>query len=82
MLKAINTKIFLAILAVLIAIGAELVHIRHADEKAAAILQQQRDATDAAKKHDADIREFIRKQHETHNNMPANGSKTWNNYLP
>ena len=87
MLKLINTKILLAILAAVVAIGAYLVHEHDATEQAAAsaakaagLLQQQRDDADAAKKHDAELWEGIRKQREKNNAMPVNGSTT--HYIP
>ncbi len=56
MLKAINTKLLIAVLAALTAIGALLVHNNRVNEKAAAdaakaaaILQQQQKAADEAK---------------------------------
>lgn len=89
MLKLINIKILLAILAAVAAIGTFLYHehevnVRAADAaaKAAAILQQQKDAEDAAKKHDAETWEFVRKQHQKNNVSPVNGSKAWTHYLP
>ena len=89
MLKLINTKILLAILAVVVAIGAYLVHEHDLNvqaaasaAKAAALLQQQRDDADAAKKHDAELWEQVRKHRQEYNAMPANSSKTWTHYLP
>lgn len=64
MLKAINTKILLGILAALTAIGAMLVHQNHVNEQAtaaaarsAAVLEQQQKDTDAQEKHDAGVLE-------------------------
>ena len=89
MLKLINTKILLAILVAVLGIAGYLYHehevnVRAADaaEKAAALLQQQRDDADAAKKRDAQTWEFVRKQHQKSNASSANGSKTWNRYIP
>ena len=88
MLKLINTKILLAILAAVLALGTYAyreheVNVRTADAalKAAALLQQQRDADDAANKHDAETWEFIQKQHQKNKVNPVNGSKAWTHYL-
>lgn len=82
MLKAVHIKILVAILAVLVAVAAELVHIHKAAQRSAAILQQQQDDTDAAKRHDEETREFIRKQHQKNNAYSVNGSQTMDHYIP
>lgn len=67
MSKAINTKILLAILTVLTAIGGALAYQRHeaakaaaAAAKAAAILQQQQKEADERKAEDAAFRQRVR----------------------
>ena len=50
MLTAINTKILLAILAALLAIGGALAYQRHEMAKAAAILQQQQKQAELRKR--------------------------------
>lgn len=89
MLKAINTKSLLSILAAVLAIGGYLIHEheemkRAADAaaRAAAILQQQQDGADAARKHDAETWEFVHKQRQKNDSSNVNGSKTWTTYLP
>ena len=89
MLKLINTKILLAILAAVVAIGAYLVHEHNLNvqaaasaARAAALLQQQRDDADAAKKHDGELWEQVRKHKQEHNSANVNGSHTWTHYLP
>ncbi len=89
MLKAVQIKILLAILAAVTAIGGFMFHEHEinvraaaAAAKAAALLQQQRDDADAAKKHDAKTWDFVRKQRQKHNTNPANGSKPWQTYVP
>lgn len=89
MLKAINTKILISILAALTAIGAALAHQHQVNEraaasaaKAAAILQQQQNDADAAKKHDAELWDGVGKQRKKNNANPANSSKTWTSYVP
>ncbi len=82
MLHALNTKLLLAILAVLGAIGALLIRqqqesARAAAEaaKAAAILQQQQHET-------ADFAAKVEAQKRKKNVMPAHQSKTWQTYVP
>ena len=89
MLKAVQIKILIAILAAVIAVGAFLHHehqvnLRAAEAaaKAAALLQQQHDEAEAAKKHDQETWDFVRKQRQKSNANPAKGSKTWTTYVP
>ena len=89
MLSAIQTKILAGILVAVAAIGTILIHERTvnaraaaAAERTAALLQQQQDATDAARKHDAETWKFVQEQRKKNNVSPANSGKTWNNYLP
>ena len=89
MLKAINTKILLAILAALTLIGGLLVHQNHVNEqaaasaaKAAAVLQQQQKDADDVKKRDAASEEHIRQIRARQNNGAGHGSKTWQHYVP
>ena len=78
MLKAINAKILLAILAALTLIGGLLVHQNHVSERAAAnaakatqILQQQQKEHDDAVKQDAASEEHIRQiRARQHNGAP------------
>lgn len=88
MLKAINTKILLGILAALTAIGALLVHQNHVNEQAAAaaarsaaVLEQQQKATDAQKKHDAEFWKEVEADKKKHNSNIGGGSKT-NSFIP
>ena len=82
MLKVINTKLLIAILVTLGAIAGVLVHIRHASERSAQILQQQQDDAAAVRKHDEETKEFVRKQHEKNSAYPTHGSDTLKNYIP
>ena len=82
MLKVINTKLLIAILVALGVIAGVLVHIRNANEHSAQIQQQQQDTTDAARKHDEETKEFVRKQHQKNSAYPTNGSDTLKNYIP
>ena len=89
MLKAINTKILLAILAVLTAIGGAIAYQRHeaevaaaAAQKAAAILQQQQKDADEQKKRDEAFRQQVEKNRKKHNFAAAHEGKTWKSYVP
>jgi hypothetical protein len=88
MSKAINTKILLAILGTLTAIGALLVHNNQVNAKAAAdaakaaaILQQQQKATDAQKKEDAEFWKKVEQKKKQSKAYAGDGSKT-NSYVP
>lgn len=87
MLKAINTKILLGILAALTAIGVLLVHQNHVNEQAAAaarsaaVLEQQQKATDAQKKHDAEFWREVEANKKKHSSDIGGGSST-NSYIP
>lgn len=74
MLKAINTKLLLAILAALLTIAGALAYQRHETAKAAAVLQRQ-------KQYDAFQRQ-VEKDKKKHNSAAANEGKTWQKYLP
>ncbi|MBB6144102.1 Flp pilus assembly protein TadG [Silvibacterium bohemicum] len=89
MLKAINTKILLAILAALTAIGGALTYQRHeaakaaaAAAKAAAILQQQQKEAEDRKAEDEAFRQRVEAAKEKHNSAAANEGKTWQKYIP
>ena len=87
MLKAINTKILLAILAALTAIGGALTYQRHeaakaAAAKAAAILQQQQKAAEERKAEDEAFRQRVETDTKKHNSSAAHEGKTWQKYIP
>ena len=89
MLKAINTKILMAILAALTLIGGMIVHQNHVNEqaaasqaKAAAVLEQQQKDADEVKKKDAASEEHIRQIRARQNNGAGHSSKTWQHYIP
>ena len=89
MLNAINTKILLAILAALTAIGGTVAYQRREAEKAAAaaqkaaeiLQQQQRDAEDQ-KKRDEAFRQQVERDRKQHNSAAGREGKTWKSYLP
>jgi Flp pilus assembly protein TadG len=89
MLKAINTKLLLAILAALTAIGGALTYQRHqaakaADDaaKAAAILQQQQKDAEEQKTEDEAFRQRVEADRKKHNSAAAHEGKTWQKYIP
>ncbi|WP_058188588.1 hypothetical protein [Terracidiphilus gabretensis] len=82
MLKAINTKILLAILAALTAIGSAVIYQSHEAHKAAAILQrQQHDAEESARQDEA-FRNKVEQDKKRHNSAAGNEGKTWKSYIP
>ena len=88
MLKLLNTKILLAMLAAVLLIGAYMVHENSINQqaadaatKSAALLQKQQDAEDAAKKYNDELLEGIQKAQQKSNAMPTNGSNS-NHYIP
>jgi type II secretory pathway component PulJ len=72
MLKIINTKILLAILAALIAIGSVLAYRRHEAAKMALQRQEQYER----------FRQQVERDKKKHNSAAANEGKTWQKYLP
>ena len=72
MLKAIQTKILLAILAVLLAIAGTLAYRRHETAKAAFERQQEYER----------FRQQVEQQKKKHSSAAANEGKTWQKYIP
>jgi hypothetical protein len=88
MLKAINTKILLAILPALAAIGGVLTYQRQeaakaaaAAAKAAAILQQQQREAEERKAEDEAFRQRVEAD-KKRNSAAAHEGKTWQKYIP
>ena len=82
MLKAINTKILLAILAALTAIGSAVIYQSHVAHKAAAILQQQQHDAEERTKADEEFRKKVKQDKKRHNSAAGNEGKTWKSYIP
>ena len=89
MLNLINTKLLIAILAAVTALGGYLYHEHQlhleqaaATAHAAALLQQQQNDRNAARKQDKQMWDDVRAKRRKQNNMPAHGSKPWTTYLP
>ena len=72
MLKAIQTKILLAILAVLLAIAGDLAYQRHEAAKAALERQQEYER----------FRQQVEQDKKKHSSAAANEGKTWQKYIP
>ena len=82
MLKAINTKILLAILAALAAIGSAVIYQSHEAHKAAAILQRQQRDAEERNKVDEEFRKKVEQDKKRHNSAAGNEGKTWKSYIP
>ena len=82
MLKAINTKILIAILAALTAIGSAVIYQSHETHKAAAILQQQQHDAEERSKEDEAFRKKVEQDKKRHNSAAGNEGKTWKSYIP
>ena len=93
MFSAINTKLLIAILAAITAIGALVVKQQHnsaraAEQaaKAAAILQRQelerKAQEDAQKREYQEMLNTIEREHKKHANDNKHASKTWTTYVP
>ena len=82
MLKAINTKILLAILAALTAIGSAAIYQSHEAHKAAAMLQQQQHDAEERNKEDEAFRKKVEQDKKRHNSAAGNEGKTWKSYIP
>lgn len=82
MLKLLNTKLLIAILAVLATIASAAIYQRHEAAKAAAILEyQQRDA-EQRKHEDKAFRKKVEADKKRHNSAAGNEGKTWKSYIP
>ena len=82
MLKLLNTKLLIAILAVLAALASAAIYQRHEAAKAAAILElQQRDAAQR-KQEDEAFRKKVEADGRRHNSAAGNEGKTWKSYIP
>jgi cell division protein FtsL len=82
MLKLLNTKLLLAILAVLVAIASTAIYQRHEAAKAAAILEQEQRDADQRRKDDEVFRNKVQMNKKRHNSAAGNEGKTWKSYIP
>ena len=89
MLKLINTKILLAILAAVTALGAFMYHMHEVNARAAesaaraaSLLQKQQDDAEAVKKANAETWRQVEQNRKRHDSTIGSGSKTWQHYIP
>ena len=89
MVKLINTKLLIAILAAVTALGTFLYHehevkVRAAEaaERTAALLQKQQDDAEAAKKADAELWRKVQENRKKLDSTIGNGSKSLKSYVP
>jgi hypothetical protein len=75
MLKLLNTKLLIAILAVLATIASAAIYQRHEAAKAATILEQR-------KQEDKAFRRKVEADKKKHNSAAGNEGKTWKSYVP
>jgi Tfp pilus assembly protein PilE len=75
MLKLLNTKLLIAILAVLAVIASAAIYQRHQDAKAAAVLEQR-------KQEDEAFRKKVEADKKRQNSAAGNEGKTWKSYIP
>ena len=73
MLNALNAKILLAILAVLLAIAGAITYHRHEAVKAAELRERRQYEQ---------LRQQVEKDKKKHSSAAANEGKTWQKYLP
>jgi len=82
MLKLLNTKLLIAILAVLAELASAALYQNRQTAKAAAILaQQQRDA-EQRRQEDEAFRKKVEADKQRHNLAAGNEGKTWKTYIP
>ncbi len=82
MLKLLNAKLLIAILAVLAAIASAAIYQRHETAKAAAILEQQQRDANERKQEDEAFRKKVEADKQKHNSAAGNEGKTWKSYIP
>src|ERR1700733_10095247 len=77
MLKLINTKLLIAILAALCVIASAAIYQNHQTAKATAILEQQQRDAEQRKREDEAFRNKVEDNRKRHNSAAGNESKTW-----
>jgi len=89
MLKAINTKLLITILAALTVIAGLLVRLNQANERAATaeakvaqVLQEEQRQAEEQKKQEAEFRRQLAEAHKKSHALAGNESKTWQTYVP
>ena len=82
MLKLLNAKLLIAILAVLATIASAVLYQKHELTKAAAILEKQQHDAEQRKQEDKAFRKRVEDNKKRHNSAAGNEGKTWRNYVP
>jgi Tfp pilus assembly protein PilE len=82
MLKLLNTKLLIAILAVLATIASAAIYQRHEAAKAAAILEQRKRDAEVRKQEDEAFRKKVEADKKKQNSAAGNEGKTWKSYIP
>ena len=82
MLSAINTKVLIAILAAVTALGSLVAYDHVETVKAAHILKQQQQEAQKERQAAEDYAQKVNEEKRKHNTNPANGSKAWTTYVP
>jgi len=82
MLKLLNTKLLIAIIAVLATIASAVLYQRHEVAKTAAILERQQRDAEQRKQEDEAFRKRVEEQKKRYNSAAGNEGKTWRNYIP
>lgn len=82
MLKLLNTKLLIAILAALGVLASAAIYQSHQAAKAAAILEQQQRETEQRKQQDDALRKRVEDIKKRHNFAAGNEGKTWKSYIP
>jgi Ni/Co efflux regulator RcnB len=82
MLKLINTKLLIAILAALGVIASAAIYQNRQTAKAAAILEQRQKDAEQRKQEDEAFRKKVEENRKRHNSAAGNEGQTWKNYIP
>ena len=82
MLKLLNTKLLIAILAALGVIASAAIYQRHEAAKAAAILEQQQRDAERRRQEDEAFRKKVEADKQRHNSASTGEGKTWKSYIP
>jgi cell division protein FtsL len=82
MLKLLNTKLLIAILAVLAAIASAAIYQRHETAKAVTVLEQHQRDAEQRRKEDEAFRKKVEQDRKRHNSAAGNEGKTWKGYIP
>ena len=82
MLKLLNTKLLIAILATLAVIASGAIYQKRQAAKAAAILELQQREAERQRKEDEAFREKVNEDKKRHNSAASKEGKTWKSYIP